>query len=181
MARKKKTTKRGAKTGRKRAGVGPKSTGGGRGPGRPASLASASVEAIRAELARRLDELHRRRAELQESLAAVEAEIARIDGVGGRGAPRAGAAGSPARRPRSATGRSRTGGTGGGRRNATSLAQALHALLADRTMAVGEISEAVQAAGYRTSSPNFRNIVSQTLIGNPDLFERVARGRYTAR
>ena len=47
-------------------------------------------------------------------------------------------------------------------------------------MSVTEMAEAVQAAGYHTESENFRTIVNQTLIKNPDAFRRVSRGRYTA-
>ena len=63
----------------------------------------------------------------------------------------------------------------------TSLGNALEKLLTRRTMSVTEMSEAVQKAGYRTSSPNFRTIVNQTLIGNKKVFKRVARGQYTKR
>jgi hypothetical protein len=60
------------------------------------------------------------------------------------------------------------------------LVEALHDLLKGRTMSVTEIASAVQEAGYRTTSPNFRTIVNQTLINRPELFRRVARGKYTA-
>lgn len=69
----------------------------------------------------------------------------------------------------------------GGRRpsNKTNLADALAALLARSTMSVTEMADAVQRAGYRTTSPNFRTIVNQTLLKDKR-FRRVSRGRYTA-
>ena len=38
--------------------------------------------------------------------------------------------------------------------------------------------DAVQRNGYRTTSPNFRTIVNQTLIKHTDRFKRVSRGQY---
>ena len=58
-----------------------------------------------------------------------------------------------------------------------SLAAALYQVLTGRTMTVGEMSDAVKAAGYKSSSPNFRTIVNAALIGNPKAFRRVARGQ----
>ncbi len=73
---------------------------------------------------------------------------------------------------------------GGGRRRARNdmnLAEALAKTLRGRTMSVTEVSGAVQTAGYRTTSPNFRTIVNQSLIKNKPLFRKVSRGKYTAR
>jgi vacuolar-type H+-ATPase subunit D/Vma8 len=65
-------------------------------------------------------------------------------------------------------------------RNTSTLADALADMLNDQHMSVTEVSAAVQGAGYRTTSPNFRTIVNQTLL--KDLrFKRVSRGRYTVR
>ena len=50
-----------------------------------------------------------------------------------------------------------------------------------KQMGVSEIAEAVQAAGYKTSSANFRTIVNQALIRETDLFKKVSRGVYTAK
>ena len=60
------------------------------------------------------------------------------------------------------------------------LVQALAKVLKGRSMGVTEVSHAVQEAGYRTTSPNFRTIVNQTLIKSP-LFKRLSRGQYTAK
>ena len=48
------------------------------------------------------------------------------------------------------------------------------------TMAIGRtFAEAVQKAGYQTTSPNFRTIVNQTLLKKKH-FKRVERGQYTS-
>lgn len=165
---------------RRRAGAGTRRSGGTRG------LSGVSVEALRAELDRRLGDLETRRSELVAELEEVENEIESIGQSAGVGAsaPRARTRGRRGR-PRSAP---RTTGGGGGRRgggrrprNEMNLVDALHGVLKGTTMGVTEMSEAVQKAGYRTSSPNFRTIVNQTLIKNPDRFKRVARGQYTAK
>jgi hypothetical protein len=45
---------------------------------------------------------------------------------------------------------------------------------------VDEATKAVLAAGYRSASPEFREIVKITL-SRDSRFERVARGRYTVK
>ncbi len=65
-------------------------------------------------------------------------------------------------------------------RNKNTLADALASMLNDQDMSVTEVSVAVQDAGYRTTSPNFRTIVNQTLLKDAR-FKRVRRGRYTVK
>lgn len=65
-------------------------------------------------------------------------------------------------------------------RNEQTLPEALTALLKGRTMSVSEAAEAVQKAGYRTTSSNFRTMVNIQLV-NKDRFKKVSRGRYTSR
>jgi len=78
-------------------------------------------------------------------------------------------------------GRASSGRRGGGRRgrNDMNLGDALVGTLTGKTMSVTEVAEAVQRAGYNTTSPNFRTIVNQTLTKDKR-FKRVARGQYTA-
>lgn len=64
-------------------------------------------------------------------------------------------------------------------RNDSSLADALVDLLKDQTLSVTEAAIEVQKAGYRTTSPNFRTIVNQTLL-REDRIKRVGRGLYTS-
>lgn len=65
-------------------------------------------------------------------------------------------------------------------KNKMKLADALAAVLEGRTMSVTEAAEAVQKAGYISTSPSFRTIVNQTLI-NTGRFKRVERGQYTVK
>ena len=65
-------------------------------------------------------------------------------------------------------------------RNEMNLEDSLIELLRDQTLSVTQISEDVQKAGYKTTSPNFRTIVNQTLINSP-AFKRVSRGKYTVK
>jgi len=54
-------------------------------------------------------------------------------------------------------------------------------VLRGKTLSVSEVSDAVQRAGYKTGSSNFRTIVNQSLLANPSKFKKVARGQYTAK
>jgi len=72
------------------------------------------------------------------------------------------------------------GGTRRRPRNETNLVEALQKVLHGKTMSVTEVADAVQRAGYRTTSPSFRTIVNQALIASGK-FKRVSRGQYTAK
>lgn len=65
-------------------------------------------------------------------------------------------------------------------RNESNLADALAEMLSERVMTVTEVAAAVQEAGYKTTSPNFRTIVNQTLLKDPR-FKRIGRGQYTVK
>lgn len=134
---------------------------------RRSALSGLSLAEINRELRRRqrtVGTLERRRAALLKKVAAIDAEIVANGGSGGRG------------------GWSRAAGGGRTRpKNEVQLLDALKAALKGKTMSVTEAAEAVQKAGYQTSSVNFRTIVNQTLINNLKKgFKRVGRGQYTA-
>lgn len=134
------------------------------------ALASVSVVELKAEINRRKKRIHtlvRKRNRLMEQLQRLDSEI-EAEG-GSEFVKMSGAASGGARR-------------GGGRRprNEANLADSMVAVLQGKTMGVTELSEAVQNAGYRTSSPNFRTIVNQTLIKDKR-FKRVERGQYTVK
>ncbi len=119
-------------------------------------LSNLSMTDLEGELRRRereLSKLERRRAKLAEQLAEVDAEIRSLGGA--------------------ALGKSRP-------RNVKNLADALVDTLTGVTMSVTEVAEAVQRDGYRTTSPNFRTIVNQTLLKDTR-FKRVGRGLYTSK
>jgi len=124
------------------------------------NVATTDLQVELRKRARRLQTLRRRRERLANQLAELDAEIQAIGGTVESGNGRA----APRKRPR----------------NDMSLEEALAKLLKNKTMGVSEIADAVQRAGYRTSSPNFRTIVNQTLINSP-AFKRVSRGQYTAK
>ena len=143
-----------------------------RSPGRPA-LARVSIASLQAEIQRRTSRasgLLKKRDRLLKRLAAVtvKLEAAGIESdapvrVGARGATARGARG-PRRRPR----------------NEMNLVEALAQLLKGKTMSVTDAAEAVQRAGYKSSSANFRLIVNQALLKSPK-FKKVSRGQYTAK
>ncbi|MEO1717371.1 MAG: hypothetical protein AAFR76_09695 [Planctomycetota bacterium] len=133
-----------------------------RAPSSRGSLETMSSAALQAELARRqrqASNLLKKRDRLREQLAAIESEIAEMGATAVVGVE---------------PGRKRA-------RNAESLVDAMRRVLTGTELTVTELSDAVQAAGYVTTSPNFRTIVNQTLIKYPKMFKRVARGVYTSR
>ena len=128
----------------------------------PAGLETMSSAALQAELARRqrqASSLLRKRDRLREQLADIEREISEMGANAVVGVE---------------PGRKRA-------RNAENLVEAMHRVLTGTELTVTELAEAVQAAGYVTTSTNFRTIVNQTLIKEKKKFKRVARGQYTAR
>ena len=122
------------------------------------SLGGVSTVDLQREIARRQrsrDRLVEKRAKLAADLAALDAEIAALGASGAAAGKRV--------------------------RNEANLVDSLKGVLSNATMGVAEAADAVQRAGYRTSSPNFRTIVNQALLANKKAFRKVARGRYTAR
>jgi hypothetical protein len=168
--------------------------------GRPSALAALSVDDLMREVERRrgvLVELLDQRAQLENDMARLDAEINQLESLTGGGArrgrpgrPHGRGPGRPRGRRGAATGHRRgpgrpAGKIAGTRRgrggNESSLVASLHSLLRGKTMGVAEMSDAVKKAGYKTSSPNFRTIVNAALITNPGKFKRVARGQYTSK
>ena len=99
-----------------------------------------SIAELEAELNRRrkaVARLSRKRATIQRKLDAIDAEISRLGGSSRR------------------VGRAR---------NERSLSNMIHDVLQKGPTRVADIAAAVEKAGYRSSSPNFRSIVNQVLI-----------------
>lgn len=141
--------------------------------GRPTLLASTPTADLRRELERRkamMQELIRQRD-------ALNAELEELQGAfgGSPSAPARRGPGRPRKNPASAVEVKPYGA------NKSNLATALRNVLNGKTLSVSELTDAVQKAGYKTKSENFRTIVNQALIANPSLFKKVARGQYTAR
>ena len=133
---------------------------------RPSSLASYSLsqlERIMEKKRRDLMDLGRERAALQKKLDAVDERIRQIGGGNGFFGGVGGG-----------------GGRGGRRaRNEKSLVEVMAEVLGrfGKAMKVSDIADAVQSAGYRSSSPNFRSIVNQQLIKDKR-FTSAERGFY---
>jgi hypothetical protein len=171
---KKRTRKRSAKrrtrTMRRRAG------GARRGGG--AGLSGLSSSALEAELARRRGE--RTRLEKEHlGLTRRLAEIERVlSGFGGR-VRRAAKRGAAAARQR--VGKARRASKTGRRRprNTMTLNDALVKILSGKQMGPTEAAAAVRSAGYKTTSPNFRTIVSQALARDKRI-KKLRRGKYTS-
>lgn len=102
-------------------------------------------------------ELMKERSRIQAQLDKVDRQISSLDGGGGGGVSLSGRA-----------------------RNSMSLVATLESVLEKhpKGISVSDILDAVQAAGYKSSSPNFRGIVNQTLIKERKKFTSVARGIY---
>lgn len=131
------------------------------------TLDTLSIGDLQREIRRRqrmvsghLKKLASKRDKLRQQITEIEAEMTKFGAVAGR--VRAGGGGR--KRPR----------------NESNLADALAGVLKNATMSVTEVAEAVQRAGYQTTSPNFRTIVNQTLIKDTR-FKRVGRGQYTVK
>ena len=158
-----------------------------RAPGARRGLAKISVAALQAELNRRLEVLQRKWDAVAAELEGLDAELAAFDGAPAPqrrtrvGRPAKKRVGRPAKKKKVARRRARRVAGGKRPRNKLNLVDSLAKLLKNKTMSVTDMAEAVQKAGYKTSSPNFRTIVNQTLIINRKVFRRVARGQYTAK
>jgi len=175
-----------------------------------ATLEELTITELNQEIERRREnavELAEERAELMGRVAEIDEYLAEL-GVSvstgrPRGRPRKGggparshAAGANRSRKKTAkkTGRASRGSARGAatgptkprgsrkrHKNETNLVDALRDVLKGTTMGVSEVAQAVQDAGYKTTSPNFRTIVNQTLIKHPDVFAKKGRGQYTAK
>ncbi len=133
---------------------------------RTSALAKLSIAEINSEIRRRqrgVGKLMKKRSKLLASLAEIDAAI-----VAAGGSVRGGG------------GLTKAGGTRKRPKNEMSLVESLHAVLKGKTMSVTDVSEAVQKAGYQTTSPSFRTIVNQALLANRSKFKKVSRGQYTS-
>lgn len=168
--------------------------------GRPSRLQLLPLRELQAEIERRqaaLTHLSTEREHLIGRLLEIDS-IFQEHGVAPVGAPAA-SMGAPApkrrgRPPKSAArvgggdgaaaaapGRPRRGRRGKRPRNEMNLVDALRQVLNGKTLSVTDVAQAVQDAGYKTVSPNFRTIVNQALLTNRGTFTKVSRGMYTAK
>lgn len=130
-------------------------------------LGKVSLDDLEREMHRRQREVGKlvaKRDRLAAQVGDLDAQIKALGGAASVGSFGTTAAGRPRRRPQ----------------NDANLSDSLLGVLKSATMSVTEASEAVQKAGYQTTSSSFRTIVNQTLIKDPR-FKKVSRGRYTAK
>ena len=131
-----------------------------------------SIAELRREIARResaVKKLEAQRAALAKRLEKIDRQIAQLAG---------GAAPAPAPAPAA-----QTKATGARKRvmpkkGADLKSVLVKAMTGGAVMSIGEAMAAVQKAGYKSSSKNFRLILSQTL-SKDDRFKTVTRGKYT--
>ncbi len=127
------------------------------------SLAKLSIADLNAEIRRRqrsTGTLARRRDKLMAKINALNSQIQQLGGsVNGGGG--------------------KSGGKWSRPKNDMNLAEALGQVLKGKTLSVTDAAEAVQKAGYKTNSNNFRTQVNIALIKGG--FKRVGRGEYTAK
>ena len=127
-------------------------------PSTGTNLTIAELERILDRRRSELQKLNKERNNLRRELGGVDRRIAKLEGsMGGR-----------------------RGMNGGGRaRNERSLNDTIEVVLqqSGRPMPVGDIVDAVQRAGYRSSSASFRGIVNQQLIKDKR-FTATERGVY---
>jgi predicted RNase H-like nuclease len=144
------------------------------------TLANVATTDLQRELARRerqVDSLLGKRERLQAQIDDIDSELSALSVSAGGGTSARG----------TGRGRSRKKGVHKKRttrkrpKNDMNLVEALQKTLKNKELGVQDIVDAVQKQGYKTSSPNFRTIVNQTLIINKKQFKRVARGIYTAK
>ena len=116
---------------------------------------------------------------------ALDAQLQELGGaIGVRSSMSVGRRRGPGRPPGSGKrgpGRPPGSGRGSRPRNESGLVESLRRVLSGNSLSVSDVAEAVQKAGYKTSSPNFRTIVNQALLANKNLFRKVERGVYTAK
>lgn len=127
-------------------------------PNSGANLNIAQLEEILVERKAALQRLAKQKKDLLKKLDEIDRQIEKVNGSGAGGVR----------------------GIGLRPRNAKSLVEALADVLSSgKPMRVGDITEAVEAAGYRSSSDKFRAIVNQTLIKEKKRFTPTGeRGEY---
>jgi|GEM_PF-1126710 len=125
-----------------------------------AGMSIAQIEKILTDRRAEAAAIGAKRAKLEAELHALDVRLAKLGGSNGSVARK-----GVGRTPRA--------------KNARSLPNVIFEVLtkAGKAMPVADIVAATQKAGYRSNSPQFRNIVNQTLITN-DRFVASSRGIY---
>lgn len=140
---------------------------------RPIGLANLTTRQLAAELARRqkaLPRLLKKQAKLEKQLAAVNGQIADLSGETAPAGAVVMMAKGPARRKVSGT----------PPREGSLKWHLVKALAGTKGLGIAEAVAAVAASGYKSQSKDFRLLVNQTLLNEPE-FEKVRRGIFTVK
>lgn len=127
----------------------------------PANISVAELERILLSRRQQLEELQQRRTTLVAELGRVDEEIAKMQGA------RQALSSSATVRPQKFV-------------NAKSLREYVLEILgrSKRGMSLSDLSAKVLAAGYRTESSNFRNVLYQCLYNTKDVYHDDGTGTY---
>jgi len=127
----------------------------------PANISVAELERILLSRRQQLEELQQRRTTLLAELGRVDEEIAKMQGA------RQTLSSSASVRPQKLV-------------NAKSLREYVLEILgrSKRGMSLSDLSAKVLAAGYRTESSNFRNVLYQCLYNTKDVYHDDGTGTY---
>ncbi|MCY2924070.1 MAG: hypothetical protein NT031_01285 [Planctomycetota bacterium] len=141
---------------------------------RQSKLASLTTEQLKAELARRqkgVPKLLKKRAELEERLEAIDAQIA---DVSGEAVP----AGTHVKKAKGVAGRRKARRTP--LREGSLKWHLVRALAGKKGLSIAEAVAAVAASGYKSQAKDFRLLVNQTLLNEPE-FKKVKRGTFAVK
>lgn len=141
---------------------------------RTSGLANLTMKQLAAELARRqkaLPRLLKKKTKLEKQIAALDGQIA---DVSGEAAP----AGAVARRAKKLVAKRKAGRKPA--REGSLKWHLVRALAGTKGLGIAEAVAAVEASGYKSQSKDFRLLVNQTLLNDPE-FKKVKRGIFTVK
>ena len=139
------------------------------------------MKSMFAQFRSHLETLQKRKSELQAELADIESMIGDFGGGASNGSA---STGKRRGRPPGSKNLAKTPGNSPKRdgrvKNEMSLVASLEKVLGESAnpLSVGDIMSKVQGLGYKSSSPNFRGIINQTLIKEKKRFGSAGRGMY---
>ena len=136
------------------------------------NLSLAELESLLKEQKSRLDSLKKKQAQLEKELDGVNAEIAALEGKGSRKGKRGRPAGSTSKKK---TVRRRRA------KNAKPLKEYVKDVLASnkKGLTLQQVMDKVEAAGYKSKSKNFKNVLYQCLYHTKEFVLDSNKGTYT--
>ncbi|MEI7836275.1 MAG: hypothetical protein WCK05_07665 [Planctomycetota bacterium] len=141
---------------------------------RTSGLANLTMKQLAAELTRRqkaLPALLEKKATLEKQVAVLDGQIADLSGEAAH-------AGTIAKKAKGLAGKRKASGTPP--REGSLKWHLVKALVGTKGLGIGEAVAAVAASGYKSQSKDFRLLVNQTLLNEPE-FRKVRRGIFTVK